>query len=100
MYYAGLGVTKDLVLARSWFQKSADEKNVEAKRRLGVMMAIGEGGTRKVSQGVALVEEAAEKGDIAAIKLMQNFHPIIDASWCEPDTSLPTPSLRGFGPDI
>jgi TPR repeat protein len=74
-------VAKDLAMARSWFEKSSDQENSDAQRYLGVMMATGQGGPRDFLRGVALVGAAAEKGDGAAIKLLERLHPAVDDSW-------------------
>ena len=55
MYYQGLGVTKDLAAARSWYKRSSDNGHAPSQKRFGMMIATGEGGARSFLQGFALV---------------------------------------------
>jgi TPR repeat protein len=84
MYYKGLGVTKDLAMARIWFKKSQDQGCVDSQRRLGMMMATGEGGAKDFLQGFAFVKRAAERGDDTAAELVQKHYAIVNETWCEP----------------
>ena len=67
-YYNGMGVGKDLAAARSWFQSAADQGYTDSIRHLGFMMVNGEGGDRKLDEGVAQWEKAAAKGDTVSQK--------------------------------
>eukprot|EP00613_Pedinella_sp_CCMP2098_P019042 CAMPEP_0171753184 /NCGR_PEP_ID=MMETSP0991-20121206/43068_1 /TAXON_ID=483369 /ORGANISM="non described non described, Strain CCMP2098" /LENGTH=418 /DNA_ID=CAMNT_0012354725 /DNA_START=365 /DNA_END=1621 /DNA_ORIENTATION=+ len=48
-------VPKDLVAARSWYEKSAAQENAAAQYELGRMMLKGEGGPQSYLEGAALV---------------------------------------------
>ena len=45
-YEKGLGVPADLAMARSWYQKAADQGHFKAQFNLGVMHMQGDGGPK------------------------------------------------------
>jgi len=57
-YYKGLGVAKDLVEARIWFQK-ASSRQMDCKFMFGFMVMRGEGGPKSLGEGMTLIEAAA-----------------------------------------
>ena len=62
----GEGVRADLVAARGWFKKSA--QNIDkAKFELGKMIIKGEGGTKDFRRGMELIMESRDRGYIKAI---------------------------------
>lgn len=62
LHEKGMGVPKDLFLARDWTQKAADGGNVKAMHDLAVYMAEGEGGTQSYAGAVEWFRKAAEFG--------------------------------------
>lgn len=59
-------VAQDLATARSWFQMAAARGDNEARYRLAVMLAQGEGGAPDVPAALQLMEAAAAQGHVAA----------------------------------
>ena len=67
---------EDLVQARTWFRKSADQNNVAAQTRLGRMLVKGEGGGSDWNAGRALWDQAAARGDTSAqenLRMLTSF---------------------------
>jgi localization factor PodJL len=62
LHEKGMGVPKDLFLARDWTQKAAEGGNVKAMHDLAVYMAEGEGGTQSYAGAVEWFRKAAEFG--------------------------------------
>ncbi len=56
----------DYAEARKWFQKAADQGNIEAKKELGWLYKNGEGVNQNFSKALQLFEEAAEEGNADA----------------------------------
>lgn len=59
-------VAQDLAAARLWYQMAAARGDNEARYRLGVMLAQGEGGAPDVPAALRLMEAAAAEGHVAA----------------------------------
>mgnify|MGYP003627073634 FL=1 len=62
LHEKGMGVPKDLFLARDWTQKAAEGGNVKAMHDLAVYMAEGEGGSQSYAGAVEWFRKAAEFG--------------------------------------
>ena len=62
LHEKGMGVPKDLFLARDWTQKAAEGGNVKAMHDLAVYFAEGEGGTQSYAGAVEWFRKAAEFG--------------------------------------
>jgi TPR repeat protein len=63
-YYRGLGVHEgpDLSKARQLFKSASDRGSPDAMNELGVMMIKGEGGSRDIAGGLALIHAAVAAG--------------------------------------
>ena len=75
MYYRGDGVRQNFETARLWFQKAAawPGNNATAKWYLGTMYLKGKGGPPDAAQGLALLKQAADQGNQAAIDALKNM---------------------------
>ena len=62
LHEKGMGVPKDLFLARDWTQKAAEGGNVKAMHDLAVYFAEGEGGTQSYAGAAEWFRKAAEFG--------------------------------------
>lgn len=62
LHEKGLGVPKDLALARQWTEKAAKGGNVKAMHDLAVFFAEGEGGPQSYAGAVEWFRKAAEFG--------------------------------------
>ncbi len=62
LHEKGLGVPKDLALAREWTEKAAKGGNVKAMHDLAVFFAEGEGGPQSYAGAVEWFRKAAEFG--------------------------------------
>ena len=60
LHEKGIGVAKDLKLARKWTEKSARGGNIKAMHDLAVFMAEGEGGEQTYAGAVEWFRKAAE----------------------------------------
>jgi len=81
VYRSGLGVDKDLDLARSWYQRAAEGGNVLAMHRLGVMYARGDGGNVDNTSSVTWFEKAANLGLVdSQYNLGATYHPTGDGN--------------------
>ena len=67
-------------MARSWYKKAADQGDVDAICKHGTMMVKGEGGDRKMIQGVAQWEKAAAKGDERAQSKLAELRGFLDGT--------------------
>jgi len=85
-YYNGQGVAKDLVEARTWFQKGSDSRIRIWRREFmfmpGFMMMRGEGGLKLLGKGMTLVETAAEEGYDQATQLISSFGTVLFVPSC------------------
>jgi localization factor PodJL len=62
LHEKGMGVPKDLTIAREWTQKAADNGNVKAMYDLAVFMAEGEGGEQSYAGAAEWFRKGAEFG--------------------------------------
>ena len=65
-YDEGKGVEKDPAKKRHWVKKSAAAGDAISQKVFGIMQITGEEVEKNVEQGVALLQQAAIKGDIDA----------------------------------
>jgi uncharacterized protein len=64
MYRDGLvGISENKAKARVWFQKGAELGNMNSQASIGLMYAIGDGGSRDLRQARFWWEKAAAQGD-------------------------------------
>lgn len=66
MYDEGRGVARDDAKARAWFQKAAEQGDVKAQLKLGLMYAGGEGGQKDYVQVYKWSALSVEHGMMAA----------------------------------
>jgi TPR repeat protein len=66
MLYKGLGINKDMGNAIIWFEKSANQGNVDAKNLLGTFYLKGIGVPKSTDRGLELIISAATEGHPAA----------------------------------
>lgn len=59
-------VPHDLPAARHWYQLAAERNNIEARYRLAIMQAQGEGGAAEVDNALANMEQLAAAGYLPA----------------------------------
>ena len=79
MYVNGTGVAQDYEKAVYWLEKSAAQGNIEAKGRLGIALVSGLGcviSADNKRRGKELILEAAEKGDEAALSVIDDIKQI------------------------
>jgi TPR repeat protein len=67
-YYYGRGVTQDYAKAREWYQKAADQGNVEAMYDLGVLYDKGQGVAQDYAKAREWWQKASDGGDPAAMQ--------------------------------
>ncbi len=70
MLATGTGGETDAAAARDWYHRAAVKGSVRATRSLGMMLATGEGGEADPARGIALLQLAADAGDLNAIDLL------------------------------
>ena len=63
LYYDGLGVPQDYVVAAEWFLKSAEQDYGKAQLNLGALYGIGKGVKRDYVQAYKWLNLCAAKGD-------------------------------------
>lgn len=68
LYITGRGVSENVTLAASWFQKAADQNHPSALRLLGFLYCFGLGVTKDETKGLLLLEKAITLGDKMAVK--------------------------------
>ncbi|MEQ9489552.1 MAG: tetratricopeptide repeat protein [Alphaproteobacteria bacterium] len=61
LFRTGQGVSKNLVAARNWFQKAADQGDAMAQLNLGYMYYTGEGGLRDLKKAAGLFEKLVNR---------------------------------------
>lgn len=61
-YAIGDGVEADLVLARYWYSKAADQDDADACFNLASMFLLGEGGVKSIRKGRSLMRKASNLG--------------------------------------
>jgi hypothetical protein len=66
LYFAGNGVSKNVLEAVKWFRKAAEQGDAEAQNTLGAMYVLGEGVPEDATEAVKWYRKAAEQGDISA----------------------------------
>jgi TPR repeat protein len=66
MYYRGVGVLEDYEEAAKWYEKAAEQGNVEAQFHLGLMRAHGHGIAQNDEEAVKWFRKAAEQGNAEA----------------------------------
>jgi len=66
LYFAGNGVSKNVLEAVKWFRKAAEQGDAEAQNTLGAMYVLGEGVQEDATEVVKWYRKAAEQGDISA----------------------------------
>lgn len=69
-YALGDGVEKNEQRARKWYARAAKAGNLTSDFDLAMMLLYGEGGPIDLEKGRALLEEAAEKGEPMAQKVL------------------------------
>jgi hypothetical protein len=75
MYQNGEGgLTRDQVLARTWYEKSAKGGCADGQFRYGVMLIKGIGGTPDPTNGVEWLRRAARQDDASAKSILQQAH--------------------------
>jgi TPR repeat protein len=72
MYDKGQGVEQDFKEAVKWYQKAADQGDVDAQFNLGVMYAEGEGVEQDYVTAYTWYNIAAAKGDTQAATWKDN----------------------------
>jgi hypothetical protein len=76
LYENGLGVEKDLIMAKKLYSMAGDWGNERALYNLGVYFAQGLGGTKKSTRQAQLCfEKAAKLGDADAIEALNMLKP-------------------------
>lgn len=65
-YRSDADVPRDLAAARNWYQGAAERDHPDAKYKLAIMLAQGEGGAPDVPRALRLMEEAAAAGHVPA----------------------------------
>lgn len=81
IYKTGLGVEKDLDLAKQWFERAATGGNTLAMHRLGVMSARGDGGNVDNNASIIWFEKAANFGLVdSQYNLGATYHPTGDGN--------------------
>ncbi len=78
MYDKGQGVTRDYVVAVSWFRKAADQGFAAAQLSLGVMYENGLGVAQHFMTAVSWYRRAADQGNTAA---QLNLGIMYDNGW-------------------
>lgn len=66
MYYAALGVTRDLSESRTWYRRAAQNGHAEAQFNLGVIYAQGQGVTQDLTEARTWYLKAAQQGHAGA----------------------------------
>ncbi len=62
LYYAGIGVTKDLAQAAKWFERAMEKGSMAAAYNLGLMYERGLGVAKNFARASALYQRAANVG--------------------------------------
>lgn len=62
----GLGVSKDELMAVSWYEKSAEQGYAKAQNSLGAMYVNGLGVEKDVQKGLSYIVKAAQQGLVVA----------------------------------
>lgn len=73
MYETGYGVAKDLEKAREYYENGASTDDLNAKGMLGDFYFRGLAGEDKMEQGIQLMKESAQNGDMATIKKLIRY---------------------------
>ena len=63
MYFMGIGVEKNYVIASEWFRKSANQNYAKAQHDLALMLLEGKGGNRDALEAYKWLHLAAKQGD-------------------------------------
>jgi len=61
-YAEGVGVTRDLALARRWYEQAAEAGDPESQTAMGLMLADAKGGNADPAQALRWFRQAAEQG--------------------------------------
>ncbi|MDE9430804.1 tetratricopeptide repeat protein [Xenorhabdus bovienii] len=61
MYFHGQGVKQDYQLAKSWFEKAAQQNSAEAENYLGVMYMTGKGTPENIQTAIEWFEKSANQ---------------------------------------
>jgi len=69
-YALGDGVKKNEQRARKWYARAAKAGDLTSDFDLAMMLLYGEGGSVELERGKVLLEEAAEKGEPMAQKVL------------------------------
>lgn len=75
LYATGDGpIPKDDCEAVRWYSKAAGQGCAEAQYNLGTMLLEGEGTEQNTAGGIALMEQAANNGNLYAAKVLADFY--------------------------
>jgi uncharacterized protein len=66
MLCEGLGVGKDEIQARSWYEKAADQGFAKSQYALGTMYVNGQGVEKDLPKGLSYIVKAAQQGLVTA----------------------------------
>ena len=69
-YALGDGVKKNELRARKWYARAAKAGDLSSDFDLAMMLLYGEGGPLELERGKAVLEEAANKGEPQAQKVL------------------------------
>ncbi len=69
-YATGDGLEQNLQLARSLYLQASEGGHPDAQFNAGLMLILGEGGPKSISEGVRWIELAAENGETVAIQFL------------------------------
>lgn len=88
IYRTGANISeKNTKIARDWYQKAVNQRNVEAMYQLAYLLVAGDGGTKDVKKATALIKEAERLApNIQATTLLAKIYlngDGIDRDWRE-----------------
>jgi TPR repeat protein len=73
MFYEGLGVPKNYILALKWYKKAAEQGNVQAMYSLGEMYYYGDGVEDDDAEAAKWYQRAAERGHRDAAQMLRKI---------------------------
>lgn len=73
MFYEGLGVPKNYILALKWYKKAAEHGNVQAMYSLGGMYYYGDGIEDDDAEAAKWYKRAAERGHKDAAQMLRKI---------------------------